>query len=170
MKTCKTKEWIGELGLHCSVEGRYQLEEEGLGLGKAWRRGSNLKTDRHLFRKLGQPFETPTENLSDELMALWWYKDASYPNQGQKYQCPCYSIWLWDSTLAPGGVSGSGNGSGSGGVKDNPTFWPMDGQCLMPLLWTTGQRRHQWADRSQAGATVRLSPLLFSISEVNWRQ
>lgn len=39
----------------------------------------------------------------------------------------------------------------------------MDGQWLMPLLWTTGQQRHQLEDKSQAGVTVRLNPLLFSV-------
>lgn len=70
-------------------------------------------------------------------------------------QCPCYSIWLWDSPLAlPWRVSGSRNGCGSGriGVKDNPTPWPTDGQWLMPLLWTIEEQRHQWADKVSGGS------------------
>ena len=70
-------------------------------------------------------------------------------------------MWFWAPPLGlRWRVPGSGNGCGSGGlwVKNNPPLWAVDGQRSRCLLWTAGHRRHQPADKTQAEATVRLSP------------
>lgn len=121
----------------------------GWGPGEAWRRGSLHKEEEGLFGKLGQPVRISCKNLSKEFVLLRQYNNANYPNQGQKSQYPCYSIWFWDSPLGLWWRDpGNGCSSSGFGVKDNPTPWPVEGQWFMPLLWTTRHRRQQLANKT----------------------